>query len=81
MTRWDSCARSACSEVRGRIHESGLSPRIDVAPSGKVLLRDFRGRIRAALGFDDCSDLSAFPIEESDGGLRKVGNNGRGGRI
>jgi hypothetical protein len=47
---------------------------LDVAPSGKHFYAIFEDGIRAALGFDDCSDLSAFPIEESGGGLRKVGN-------
>ncbi len=54
---------------------------LDVAPSGKHFYAMFADGIREALGFDDRSDLAAFPIEESDGGLIKVGNNGSGGRI
>jgi hypothetical protein len=36
--------------------------------------------VRAAL-FADSASLAEFPIEESDAGLRKVGESGSGGAI
>ncbi len=52
---------------------------LQVAPSGKHFYAIFEDGIRAALGFDDTAKLTDFPVEEADGGLRKVANNGSGG--
>ena len=45
---------------------------------GKHFWAIFEDGVRAAL-FDDSLDVAAFPIEESDAGLRKVGESGNGG--